>query len=66
MSYESEQHLKPPIVVFVQTPAPLVVLTLDESVFQVSSEICREEIIVSQPHRRVETDVFIPYVSIFL
>lgn len=66
MSYESEQPLEPPIFVFAQTPTPLVVLTVDETVFQVSSEICREEIIVSQPHARVETNVFIPYVAIFL
>ena len=66
MSYESEQLLKPPIVVSTQTSAPLVVSTLDETVVRVSSEICRKEIIVSQPHTRVETNVFIPYVAIFL
>ncbi len=66
MSYESEQPLRPPIFVFAQTPTPLVVSTLDETVFQISSEISKDEIIVSQAHVRIETNVFIPYVSIFL
>jgi hypothetical protein len=66
VSYESEQLLKPPIFVFAQMPAPLVVSTLDETVFQISSEISKDEIIVSQAHVRVETNVFIPYVAIFL
>jgi hypothetical protein len=52
--------------VFAQMPAPLVVSTLDETVFQISSEISKDEIIVSQAHVRVETNVFIPYVAIFL
>lgn len=66
MSYESEQPLNPPIFVFTQTLTPLVVSTLDDTIFQVSSEISRDEIIVSQPHIRIETNVFIPYVAIFL
>lgn len=66
MSYESEQPLTPPLFVFEQTPTPLVVSTLDDTIFQVSSEISRDEIIVSQHHVRVETNVFIPYVAIFL
>ena len=66
MSYESEQLLKTPIFVFAQTPTPLVVSALDEVTYQVSSENHRDEIVVSQAHVRVETNIFIPYVAIFL
>lgn len=66
MSYESEEFLKPPIFVFAKVSTPLVVSTLDENAYQVSSENHRDEIVASQAHVRVETNIFIPYVAIFL